>query len=117
MFFFFRHGVLLEAYLRGCQGHRFELIKQNNLIHQLVTVATKIKEVPFSQRLALLKSLLEKLKFPDTFQLPLDPRYEVKGLIVDKCKFMDSKKSPLWLVFENSEKLGKPVTVMFKHGK
>lgn len=42
-----------------------------------------------------------------SIQLPLDPRYEVSGLIVQKCKFMDSKKVPLWLVFKNAEE-GRP---------
>jgi len=46
----------------------------------------------------------------------LDPRMEVKGLIVEKCKFMDSKKLPLWLVFENSDEGEKPIFVILKSG-
>jgi phosphatidylinositol-4,5-bisphosphate 3-kinase len=56
------------------------------------------------------------MEFPARFQLPLDPRQEVKGVIVDKCKYMDSKKQPLWLVFENAEKRGAPIRVIFKAG-
>ena len=39
-----------------------------------------------------------------------------KGLIADKCKSMDSKKVPLWLVFENNDPDGDPITVIFKNG-
>ena len=38
------------------------------------------------------------------------------GLIVDKCKFMDSKKLPLWLVFQNADPQGAPIYVIFKSG-
>ena len=34
----------------------------------------------------------------------------------EKCKFMDSKMKPLWLVFENADKDGKDVYQIFKHG-
>jgi len=59
---------------------------------------------------------LAKIRFPDRFQLPLDPRWEVKGLVLDKCRYMDSKKLPLWLVFENVEPNVQPLTVIFKVG-
>ena len=113
-----RNGLLLDAYLRGCQTHRVELLKQNEVIEQLVSIAKHIKTVPAAggQRLQTLHTMLAKMKLPPTFQLPLDPRYEVKGLIIEKCRFMDSKKVPLWLVFENAEKIGNPITVMFKEG-
>eukprot|EP01100_Stratorugosa_tubuloviscum_P003220 TRINITY_DN1767_c3_g1_i2.p1 TRINITY_DN1767_c3_g1~~TRINITY_DN1767_c3_g1_i2.p1 ORF type:complete len:297 (-),score=122.69 TRINITY_DN1767_c3_g1_i2:169-1059(-) len=41
---------------------------------------------------------------------------EAKGIIIDKCKSMDSKKMPLWVVFENAEPIGRPLTVIFKSG-
>ncbi len=64
----------------------------------------------------MLEDGLRRMEFPAKFQLPLDPRQEVKGVIVDKCKYMDSKKQPLWLVFENAEKRGAPIRVIFKAG-
>ncbi|KDO31801.1 hypothetical protein SPRG_03721 [Saprolegnia parasitica CBS 223.65] len=53
---------------------------------------------------------------PASYQLPIDPRVEVGKLIVAKCKVMSSAKLPLWLVFENAEAGGDPVTVIFKSG-
>lgn len=59
---------------------------------------------------------LRRIEFPPKFLLPLDPRQEVKGLFIEKCKYMDSKKLPLWLVFQNAEKRGAPIRVIFKAG-
>ena len=54
--------------------------------------------------------------FPPRFSLPLNPCWVCKGLKVEKCKYMDSKKLPLWLVFENAEEGGKDIYVIFKAG-
>lgn len=50
------------------------------------------------------------------FLLPLDPRIAVTGLVVSKCRFMDSKKKPLWLLFTNAEPGAADVLVLFKSG-
>jgi len=50
------------------------------------------------------------------FQLPLDPRLEVRGVVATKCRYMDSKKLPLWLLFENVEPNVQPVNIIFKVG-
>ncbi|GAM18279.1 hypothetical protein SAMD00019534_014540 [Acytostelium subglobosum LB1] len=112
-----RYSLLLEGYLRSCGSHRQELIKQDSVINMLLTVANSVKTAQgTSEKKKVLFDGLSKLKLPDRFQLPLDPRWEAKGLIVDKCKYMDSKKLPLWLVFENAEPFAKPLTVIFKVG-
>jgi len=50
-------------------------------------------------------------------QVPLNPKLEVGSLLVEKCRFMSSKKVPLWLVFKNADpREDKPVHVMFKSG-
>lgn len=114
-------------------------MKQNKVLNQLAKVAMRVKEVPSSEKMTVcsllmscatltarmyadhvcpqvLKEGLKKMDFPSKFLLPLDPRQEVKGLFIDKCKYMDSKKLPLWLVFENAEKRGAPIRVIFKAG-
>ena len=35
---------------------------------------------------------------------------------VDKCKVMDSKMKPLWLVFENQDAIGDGIYQIFKNG-
>ncbi|KYQ90057.1 phosphatidylinositol-4 [Tieghemostelium lacteum] len=112
-----RYGLLLEGYLRSCGSHRNDLLKQNQVIKSLYQVAMAVKEKgSASERKKVLLDGLSKIKFPETFQLPLDPRWEAKGLILEKCKYMDSKKLPLWLVFENAEMNANPLTVIFKAG-
>ena len=41
---------------------------------------------------------------------------EVSGLLYEKCKYMDSKKLPLWLVCSNADPTGSPIYVIFKSG-
>jgi len=41
---------------------------------------------------------------------------ECKGLLIDKCRVMTSKKLPIWLVFENADRNGAPITVILKCG-
>lgn len=48
--------------------------------------------------------------------MPLNPELLCAGLKVEKCKFMDSKKLPLWLVFVNADPRGKDLYVIFKDG-
>jgi len=41
---------------------------------------------------------------------------EASGVIINKCKYMDSKKLPLFLVFSNADTHGNPIYVIFKSG-
>lgn len=41
---------------------------------------------------------------------------KVSGLRPDECKYMSSKKLPLWLSFENADPDGSPILVIFKTG-
>ena len=111
-----RYGVILEVYLRQSKGHRAEIKKQGALLEKLERVALKIKEIPPERRIGVLRDGLSQIEFPDTVQLPIDPRFCVTGLVVDKCKYMDSKKLPLWLAFKNAEPNAAPILVMFKCG-
>ena len=116
-----RFVVLLELYLRGCSSvHRSELSKQNYLLSCLTTAANKIKDKSLkektAERLVILHNELSAIQFPKSLLLPLDPRISVRGLVIQKCKFMDSKKLPLWLTFVNSEVGADNVRVLFKCG-
>ena len=111
-----RYTILLDTYLRGCGPQLKELLKQNDVTVQLVRVAEKVKNTSSADRKKVLQESLKKLNFPTSFQLPLDQRVEVGDLRVEKCKYMDSKKLPLWLVWDNVESGGLPVSVIFKVG-
>ena len=111
-----RYGLLLEAYLHGCSSYLYELTKQNEILNSLQSVANHIKTVSSNERKEIMINLLKKIEFPEKFQLPLDPSWEAKSLVFERCKFMDSKKLPLWLVFNNADSNGGPITVIFKSG-
>lgn len=112
-----RYGLILEEYLRFAGSvRRRDLMRQHEVVKKLCAVADAVKLVPKNERLALLHAELRKLELPERFRLPLDPRMECRGLRIEKCKTMDSKKVPLWLVFENADPQGAPIVVMFKAG-
>jgi len=113
-----RYGAMLEAYLNSSteNSFRLELFKQNQVLTQLNDAAMLIKLLDKEERLRVLRDKLEQMTLPNTFQLPLNPKMEAKGIRVQKCKYMDSKKLPLWVVFENAHEDGGPVMVMHKVG-
>lgn len=41
---------------------------------------------------------------------------EMCGLVLEKCKYLDSKKLPLWLVWKNAENIAPYKMVIFKVG-
>ncbi|KAL6059622.1 Phosphatidylinositol 4,5-bisphosphate 3-kinase catalytic subunit gamma isoform [Balamuthia mandrillaris] len=115
-----RFSLLLEAYLRACGSHRSELKKQTALLKNLEYVANKIKDIKDSERLGVQREELANIKLFDSgkekIQLPLSPSLEANSLIIEKCKYMDSKKLPLWLVWGNNDTFGKPIYTIFKAG-
>jgi len=110
--------VLLELYLRNCGQHRVSLGHQMFIIHKLEEVAQMIKKCEGGiDKNKLLKKELSKIVFPKSFQLPLDPYKTCKGIIVDKCRVMSSKKLPLWLTFLREDSYNEPpFVVLFKSG-
>ena len=69
-----------------------------------------------SEAQVLLRSALSSLVFPDSFQLPLDPRVFVTSIVADECRIMDSKMRPLLLVFKPGKPGAPLVRVLFKKG-
>ena len=70
-----RYGLLLEVYLRGCGGHMAELQKQDQVLKHLVRAANLIKGLKDVERKESMIAELERIKFPPSFQLPLNPKY------------------------------------------
>lgn len=104
-------------YLRNCGTHRLALGHQLLVMKRLENVANRVKaKETKEERLAELKEQLKRCDFPVKFQLPLNPDLRVRSIVVDKCRVMESKKKPLWLVFENADNEGDEITVMFKAG-
>ena len=111
-----RYALLLEMYLRGCGEQREDLYKQTRVVGMLNDVAVSIKSVPSSKRKQEVQKRLAQLNLPSSFQLPLDPKRRACGLVIEKCKSMDSAKAPLWLVFKNLDPRGDNIWLIFKSG-
>ena len=50
------------------------------------------------------------------FLLPVDQCVCVRALRVERCRWLSSKKVPLWLVFANADPDGEDVSIIFKVG-
>lgn len=97
-----RFALLLEAYLRGCGSYLDELIRQADLLGRLNDVSQLVKRSKPQERVRVLETELSKINFNANFQIPLDPRFESTGLVVEKCRFMDSKKVCFMYLFASS---------------
>eukprot|EP01088_Endostelium_zonatum_P015669 TRINITY_DN3956_c0_g1_i1.p1 TRINITY_DN3956_c0_g1~~TRINITY_DN3956_c0_g1_i1.p1 ORF type:complete len:1236 (-),score=318.64 TRINITY_DN3956_c0_g1_i1:189-3761(-) len=111
-----RFGLLLEIYLRASGPHCVDLRKQNSSLKELERIANIVKKVPREEKLNKMKTELRAVKFPKRMQIPLDPSLEADGLHLDGCKIMDSKKMPLWLVWNNNDTDGGRIYTIFKAG-
>jgi len=112
-----RYEVILTEFLRYCDSFRAKLYEETLVYRDLTTIANEIKTINDNEeKLTHLRSSLGKLKFPDSFHVPINPNYKVSNVVVSKCKYMVSKTFPLWLVFENCDKFGSNISVIFKVG-
>jgi len=124
-----RFTLLLEEYLSFAGLAAIELRKQAAAVQKLQKVAEMIVELKVNRKASdadatkeyhaalskLNRDFFRQLE-GGKFQIPLNPKLEATVLKVDKCKFMSSKKVPLWLVFENADTLGPDIYVIFKSG-
>eukprot|EP00808_Paulinella_micropora_P023395 g3465.t1 len=124
-----RYALVMEEYLSHAPDSAHELSKQNNAINQLLRVAEHIAQMKDANKFSEQEIRAEYQNELNTlnrdfftrmpngkWQLPLNPKLEVTTLLVEKCRFMSSKKVPLWLVFKNADKFGSPVVFLLKSG-
>ncbi|GAB5369059.1 hypothetical protein AAMO2058_001372800 [Amorphochlora amoebiformis] len=111
-----RYALILEEYLSLCGPHLNELLKQHHLNLKLEAVSARIVQLKREEKNSSMdckKEMRAQLsEINETFfkkvgsmQVPLNPKLEVRSLIVEECKYMSSKMVPLWLVFRNADRL------------
>jgi phosphatidylinositol-4,5-bisphosphate 3-kinase catalytic subunit alpha/beta/delta len=59
---------------------------------------------------------LSQIVWPSSFGTCLTSLHKCSGIILKKCKVMDSKQAPLWIEFQNIDPNGANIKVMFKVG-
>lgn len=110
-----RYIALLQIYLRKCEHHRVELGHQMFVMKRLESVAEKVCEGKSkSKRLEILRETLKTVVLPSEFQLPLNPHIKITSIVVEKCRVMESKKKPLWLVLKDTD--DRDIVLMLKVG-
>ena len=95
-----RFGVLLHQYIRYWHP---SFCTWTSVVRYGQTEADckRVQDEPqLEQAQEIMREELRNVIWPDQFQLPIDPHLNVCGVIVDRCKVMDSKKRPLWLVLK-----------------
>ena len=101
-----RFSLILAEYLRAVEPEiRTELGHQGFVMRRLVAIANDVGacEGGKAARKKLLHERLRATALPATFQLPLSPDVICDGIRIEECRVMDSKKKPLWLVFDAIE--------------
>mmetsp|Transcript_11174 Transcript_11174/g.38835 ORF Transcript_11174/g.38835 Transcript_11174/m.38835 type:complete len:1010 (-) Transcript_11174:885-3914(-) len=111
-----RFGLFLSEYLHNCGSFKHELAIQDDIQKKFRDIADSIKALKDHERLLHLKDEIYKTSFPGKFRLPLDPRIQCSGVRHDRCRYMDSKKLPLWLCLKNADPIGDDITVIYKSG-
>ncbi|XP_020648813.3 phosphatidylinositol 4,5-bisphosphate 3-kinase catalytic subunit beta isoform [Pogona vitticeps] len=116
-------GVILEAYCRGSIAHMKVLYKQVEALNKMKTLNNLIKLNAMKQSRAkgkeAMHACLKQRAYKEALsdlQSPLNPSVLLSELYVEKCKYMDSKMKPLWIVYNNKVFAGELVGIIFKNG-
>ncbi|CCI49074.1 unnamed protein product [Albugo candida] len=112
-----RFQLLIEQYVKLCGIYKLEIRQSMYVMRKLEEVAAEVKlERSQKARRAVLDSKLAEAILPDAFQLPLHARTFCSGFDIEKCRVLESKKKPLYLVFKNARAQFGQVHVIFKSG-
>uniref|UniRef100_A0A8D3D0T5 Phosphatidylinositol 4,5-bisphosphate 3-kinase catalytic subunit delta isoform n=1 Tax=Scophthalmus maximus TaxID=52904 RepID=A0A8D3D0T5_SCOMX len=114
-----RFGLILEAYCRGNIHHIKLLTKQNEALSKMKTLSDFVKSG--SQKLTAedLKLCIRQESYLEALSdllSPLNPSIILTEICADKCRFMDSKMKPLWLMYKNNWAPEDMVGIIFKKG-
>lgn len=114
-----RFGLILEAYLRGSQQHVEILHKQMLCLSMLRNVSEMVKTGNKEKGKSVLMEFLQRASTSEAMSAvisPLNPSFRCKAVRPEKCKVMDSKMRPLWIVYQNSDMNGDDINMIFKNG-
>ncbi|KAG8135936.1 putative Phosphatidylinositol-45-bisphosphate 3-kinase catalytic subunit beta isoform protein [Naja naja] len=116
-------GVILEAYCRGSITHMKVLSKQVEALNKMKTLNSLIKLNAMKQSKAkgkdTMHTCLKQSAYKEALshlQSPLNPSVLLSELCIEKCKYMDSKMKPLWIVYSNKAFGAELVGIIFKNG-
>uniref|UniRef100_A0A7N6BIT4 phosphatidylinositol-4,5-bisphosphate 3-kinase n=1 Tax=Anabas testudineus TaxID=64144 RepID=A0A7N6BIT4_ANATE len=114
-----RFGLILEAYCRGNIHHIRLLTKQNEALAKMKSLSDFVKSGSQKMTVEDLKLCIRQESYLEALSdllSPLNPSIILSGICADKCRFMDSKMKPLWLMYKNPGTQGDMVGIIFKNG-
>ncbi|XP_041850415.1 phosphatidylinositol 4,5-bisphosphate 3-kinase catalytic subunit beta isoform [Melanotaenia boesemani] len=121
-------ALILEAYCRGSIPHIEVLKKQVEALSKLKSVNELIKLGTIKNARSKTKPMLTKEAmmtclrqsgYSETLSdlhSPLNPNVLLSDINVEKCRYMDSKMKPLWIVYNNKLLGGDTLGIIFKNG-
>ncbi len=122
-----KFGIYLEIFLNKIGPKLCTIFKDEKfLLFNLSNIAIYVKQSKFNELspknkneiyFQALKTLSEQIiEEKKEISLPLNFKFRITSINVQKCKIMKSKKKPLYLYFKNADKYGDDIVVMFKKG-
>ncbi|KAM8829444.1 phosphatidylinositol 4,5-bisphosphate 3-kinase catalytic subunit delta isoform 3-T3 [Synchiropus picturatus] len=99
-----RFGLILEAYCRGNVHHIRILTKQNEALGKMKSLSDIVKSGAQKMTAEDLKQCMRQESYLEALSnlvSPLNPSIILAEIFTDKCRFMDSKMKPLWLMYKN----------------
>ena len=120
-----RFGLYLQVFLSKIGPKLIQIYQQES---DFVKRMNLIAEIPKNKKITN-KNTLKKM-FNDALiaynneivsknleiSMPLNFKLRIRGINVEKCRYMKSKKKPLWLVLKNADENGEDIIVLFKAG-
>uniref|UniRef100_A0A673AYN5 phosphatidylinositol-4,5-bisphosphate 3-kinase n=1 Tax=Sphaeramia orbicularis TaxID=375764 RepID=A0A673AYN5_9TELE len=122
-------ALILEAYCRGSIPHievlkkQVEALSKLKSVNELIKLGTiknarsKTKEAMLTKEAMM--TCLRQSGYSETLSdlhSPLNPNILLSGINVEKCRYMDSKMKPLWIVYNNKLLGGDTRGIIFKNG-
>nr|XP_057941491.1 phosphatidylinositol 4,5-bisphosphate 3-kinase catalytic subunit delta isoform [Doryrhamphus excisus] len=114
-----RFGLILEAYCRGSIHHIKLLSKQNEAQGKMKVLSDIVKSGPQKMNAEDLKLCIRQESYTEALSnllSPLNPSIILADICSEKCRFMDSKMKPLWLMYKSPCAQGDMVGIIFKNG-
>ncbi|XP_048097198.1 phosphatidylinositol 4,5-bisphosphate 3-kinase catalytic subunit delta isoform isoform X1 [Alosa alosa] len=118
-----RFGLILEAYCRGSIYHMKGLVKQNEALNKMKALNDFVKsgsqKASRQQTTADMQICIKQEAYLEALSdllSPLNPSIILSEICADRCKFMDSKMKPLWLMYKNKWMSSDTVGLIFKNG-
>ncbi|XP_063349686.1 phosphatidylinositol 4,5-bisphosphate 3-kinase catalytic subunit beta isoform [Pelmatolapia mariae] len=122
-------ALILEAYCRSNIPHievlkkQVEALSKLKSVNELIKLGTikntrsKTKEAMLTKEAMM--TCLRQSGYSETLSdlhSPLNPSVLLSDINVEKCRYMDSKMKPLWIVYNNKLLSGDTLGIIFKNG-